>query len=88
MDAIDAEFDVEAQARVLHLNAALVGGADLTVDSRKVMLRDFGRDSTVLRFIRQLAYDEAADYCYKNSTLALTNAYEIIAQTGLLGEQE
>jgi hypothetical protein len=88
MDAIDAEFDVEARSRAMQVTAALVGGADLTSDSRKVLVRDFSRDSEVLRFIRQMAFDEASDYCYRNSTLALTNAYEIIAQAGLLGEQE
>lgn len=88
MDAIDAEFDVEAQSRSLQITASLVGGADLTSDSRKVLIRDMGKDSEVLRFVRQLAYDEAADFCYRNSTLALTNAYEIIASAGLLGDQD
>lgn len=88
MDAVEAELDVDARDRTLKLQASLIGGANLTEDSRKVMLRDFSRDSEVLRFVRQLAFDEAEDYCYRNSTLALTNAYEIIAQAGLLGKQE
>ncbi len=87
MDAVEAELDVEAQGRALQMQATLIGGANLTEDSRKAMLRDFGRDSEVLRYVRQLAYDEAEDYRYRNSTLALTNAYEIIAHAGLLGMQ-
>jgi hypothetical protein len=35
-----------------------------------------------------MAFDEAEDYCYRNSTLALTNAYEIIQQAGLLGDHD
>jgi hypothetical protein len=88
MDALEAEMDVDARGRSLQLQASLIGGANLTEDSRKALLKDFNRDSEVLRFVRQLDFDGAEDYCYRNSTLALTNAYEIIAQAGLLGEQE
>jgi hypothetical protein len=88
MDAIEAEMDSDSRSRGLQLTASLIGGADLTSDSRKVMIRDFGRDSEVLRLTRRMAFDEAEDYCYRNSTLALTNAYEIIQQAGLLGDHD
>jgi hypothetical protein len=84
LDTLDMDSVFELATTRMQLMASILGPAIVDGNARKRLLKNLGQDLRYFDMVRNLAFDEAEQYKYENSELALVKAYEILKAQGFM----
>lgn len=86
LESIEMEELYQVIGQHMQLTSTILGGANMAVDARKRVMKEYGQDVHYYHLLKHLDFDRAEQYKFNNSALAITAVYEILQQVGVLPE--